>query len=68
MRSEKIIFKLTVHGCRGHAYQLQFRDDLAAGAWTGLGAPVAGADAPLIFTHAGGAAALRRFYRVEVQP
>jgi hypothetical protein len=59
-------FQLTIQGYAGHNYQLQYRDDLSAGMWQNVGALVAGANAPVTFTHAGGAAAAQRFYRVAV--
>ena len=34
--------------------------------WLNLGAPVAGANASITFTRAGGATASQRFYRVAV--
>lgn len=61
-------FTATMQGYAGHTYQLQYRDDLASGAWQNGGSPVAGAGAPITFRHAGGAIAARRFYRVLVDP
>jgi hypothetical protein len=60
--------KITMQGYVGHTYQLQFRDDLTSGNWTDIGTPVAGADAPITFTHAGGGIGQRRFYRAVVVP
>ena len=57
---------VTIQGYPGHNYQLQYRDDLLNGDWASLGVPVAGTNAPIIFTHSGGAAAQQRFYRVAV--
>jgi hypothetical protein len=59
-------FQVTIQGYTGHNYQLQYRDDLPGGSWTSIGAPVAGANAPIVLTHPGGATALQRFYRVAV--
>jgi hypothetical protein len=59
-------FKVKIQGYRGHNYQLQYRDDLPGGTWTNIGAPVAGADALITFTHTSGATAQQRFYRVAV--
>jgi hypothetical protein len=59
-------FQVTIQGYAEHTYQLQYRDDLLSGAWHSVGAPVAGTNAPITFTHAGGATATQRFYRVAV--
>jgi len=59
-------FEVTIQGYTGHGYQLQYCDDLTSGAWESIGPPVAGADAPITLTHAGGATAQQRFYRVAV--
>jgi hypothetical protein len=61
-------FLLTIHGYVGHQYQFQSSEDLTPGSWQNIGAPVAGADAPIEFIHSGGAPAERRFYRVSVSP
>jgi pectate lyase len=65
---EGVDFVVTIQGYPGHNYQLQHRADLNAGAWQDLGAPVAGANAPILFTHSGGATARSGFYRVTVNP
>ena len=59
-------FQVTMQGYIGHNYQLQYRNDLPGETWTSIGVPVAGANAPLVLAHAGGATAQRRFYRVAV--
>ena len=59
-------FKVKIQGYRGHNYQLQYRDDLPGGSWANIGAPVAGANALITFTHPNGATARQRFYRVAV--
>ena len=59
-------FQVTIQGYTGHNYQLQYRDDLPGGSWTSIGAPVAGANAPIVLIHSGGATAQRRFYRVAI--
>jgi hypothetical protein len=61
-------FSLSMHGYSGHAYQLQYCDNLGAGGWQNVGSPVNGADAAITLTHPGGVAAGRRFYRVSVSP
>ncbi len=61
-------FILTLQGYPGHNYQLQLSPDLQTGSWQNLGAPVPGNNAPIPFTVLGGAAADRRFYRVQVTP
>ena len=63
-------FELTLHGYRGHRYQLQHRADLAAGEWLAIGPPRAGEDAAITFAHEQpeGTSAPRRFYRVVVDP
>lgn len=61
-------FSLSMHGYSGHAYQLQYRDDLCAGSWQNVGIPVNGADAVFTLTHSGGVAGGKRFYRVSVSP
>jgi len=59
-------FEATIQGHRGHAYQLQVRNEPASGTWQNVGAPVAGEGAPIILTHEGGATADARLYRVAV--
>jgi hypothetical protein len=59
-------FEVMIQGYTGHNYQLQYRDDLLSGTWANISAPVTGANAPIILTHAGGATAQQRFYRVAV--
>jgi len=59
-------FQVTIQGYAGHNYQLQCRDDLVSGMWQNLGTSVAGANAPILFTHSSGATAQQRFYRVTV--
>jgi hypothetical protein len=57
---------VTLQGYAGHQYQLQYREGLTSGAWQDVGAPVAGADAPIVFNHMDGAGSLQRLYRVVV--
>ena len=59
-------FQVTIQGYTGHNYQLQYRDEIATGTWQNVGSPVAGADAPITFTHTNGAAGDQRFYQVSV--
>ncbi len=59
-------FQVSIQGYTGHNYQLQYQDDLLSGTWTNTGVPIAGTNAPITLTHAGGAAAKQRFYRVAV--
>ena len=59
--------KVAIQGYTGHNYQLQYRDDLSGGTWASLGAPVAGANAPILLNHTAGVAAGQRFYRVAVE-
>lgn len=61
-------FNATIQGYTRHNYQLQYCDDLSGGSWQNAGAPVAGANAPINFTHSGGAIAQQKFYRVMVSP
>lgn len=61
-------FEATIQGYAGHHYQLQFRDDLPAGAWTNTGPPVAGSGSLITLIHTGGATAPQRLYRVAVDP
>ena len=58
--------QVKIQGYRGHAYQLQCRDDLSSGTWQNIGIPVGGADALITLTHTNGASAQQRFYRVAV--
>lgn len=59
-------FNATIQGYVGHNYQLQYRDELTTGSWQNVGVPVAGAGAPINFTHTGGATATQRLYRIAV--
>jgi hypothetical protein len=61
-------FTTTIQGYTKHNYQLQYRDDLGSGSWQNVGLAVTGANAPINFTHANGATASQRFYRVAVNP
>jgi hypothetical protein len=61
-------FNATIQGYHQHSYQLQYCDDLASNNWQNVGAAVAGANAPIIFSHSGGAGAQHRYYRVAVNP
>jgi hypothetical protein len=61
-------FTATIQGYAGHNYQLQYRDDLASGAWQNVGAAVPGASAPIVFGHPGGGVGPQRYYRVAVNP
>ncbi|MES2921815.1 MAG: thrombospondin type 3 repeat-containing protein [Verrucomicrobiota bacterium] len=61
-------FIVTVQGYSGHNYQLQHRASLEIGVWQDIAAPVAGADAPINFTHPSGITAGRGFYRIAVSP
>jgi hypothetical protein len=58
--------KVKIQGYAGHGYQLQYRDSLSGGAWSNVGAAVAGTNAPIVLTHSGGLVAEQRFYRVAV--
>jgi hypothetical protein len=58
--------QVTIQGYTDHNYQLQYRDSLLDGTWQNIGVPVAGANAPITLTHADGATAQQRFYRVMV--
>ena len=66
LRSKK--FNVTIHGYRGHNYQLQWAGSLSSGVWQNVGAPSAGADAPISFTQPPEAGAAARFYRIMVSP
>jgi hypothetical protein len=57
---------VAIQGYTGHSYQLQYRDSLSNGTWQNVGVSVAGANAPIVLTHTGGATAQQRFYRVAV--
>jgi hypothetical protein len=59
-------FTATLQGYAGHNYQLQYRDALNGGTWQNVGTAIAGANAPIIFTHPDGAAGQQRYYRVSV--
>lgn len=61
-------FSATIQGYHQHNYQLQYCDDLASANWQNIGTPVAGANAPINFSHTGGAGAQQRYYRVAVNP
>ena len=61
-------FTASIQGYTKHSYQLQYCDNLATGSWQNVGSTVAGANAPINFTHSGGATATQRFYRVVVNP
>jgi hypothetical protein len=58
--------QVAIQGYTGHSYQLQYRDSLSNGTWQNVGVSVAGANAPIVLTHTGGATAQQRFYRVAV--
>ncbi len=67
--SAKIVgtdFVVTIHGYPGHDYQFQHRADLETGSWQNAGAPVAGADAPIQFSHPRDSGSAKGFYRVSV--
>ena len=51
----------------GQSYQLEFKDDLASGAWTALGAPYLGTGVPFVFTN-DTTLATQRFYRLRMLP
>jgi hypothetical protein len=57
---------VTIEGYTSHNYQLQTRDGLTSGSWQDVGSPVAGADAPIVFTHTNGAGSQQHLYRVRV--
>jgi hypothetical protein len=59
-------FQVSIQGYTGHNYQLQSRENLLSGTWLDIGAPVAGTNGPITFTHTSGATAGQRFYRVAV--
>jgi hypothetical protein len=61
-------FTATIQGYTKHNYQLQHCDDLTTASWQNVGAPVAGANSPINFTHSGGATVNHRFYQVLVNP
>ena len=54
-------------GYAGHSYQLQTSESLT-GAWTNVGAPVAGAGTTIEWSVTGGGTGERRFFRVAVTP
>jgi endoglucanase len=51
----------------GHAYQLQYRDDLASGSWQNYGSAQAGTGGDLTLTMPVDSLTARRFYRVLIQ-
>lgn len=61
-------YQVTLQGYVGHNYQLEYRNALGIAPWVSVGTPVAGAGAPILLTHLGGAVAQQRFYRVAVNP
>ncbi|MES2920148.1 MAG: immunoglobulin domain-containing protein [Verrucomicrobiota bacterium] len=61
-------FLITMQGYVGHNYQLQSTDNLAPASWQNLGSAVAGANAPITFTHTNGVSTNAKFYRVKVDP
>lgn len=61
-------FNATIQGYHQHNYQLQSCDNLASNNWQNIGAAVAGANAPINFSHTGGTAVQQRYYRVAVNP
>ena len=61
-------FTATIQGYAGHNYQLQYRDDLASGAWQNVGSSVVGSGVPINFLHSGGGVGGQKFYRVAVNP
>ena len=54
-------------GAAGLTYQVEYKDDLAAPAWTVLGSPVTGTGAELSFT-SDFTQSSRRFYRLKIVP
>lgn len=49
------------------AYEgFEYTPNTTSGSWQNVGSPVAGADAPIIFTHTNGAGSQQRLYRVRV--
>ena len=54
-------------GMSGFTYQLEYKDDLAAPAWTRSGAPVTGTDATITFTN-DLSQSFQRFYRLTIIP
>lgn len=61
-------FTASIHGYDKHSYQLQYCDALGSTNWHDVGAPVGGANAPISFSHPGGAASQQLYYRVAVDP
>jgi fibronectin type 3 domain-containing protein/regulation of enolase protein 1 (concanavalin A-like superfamily) len=49
-----------------HTYQLQYRDDLAAGTWQNYGPPVAGTGGSIMLSMPMGG--VQRFFRILIQP
>jgi hypothetical protein len=54
-------------GVPGAVYQVEYKDDLRASAWTALGPPITGAGAVLGFTN-GLSLSAHRFYRLSILP
>ncbi len=54
-------------GMSGFTYQLEYKDELAAPAWTALGAPVIGTGATITFTN-DLSQSFQRFYRLTIVP
>jgi hypothetical protein len=54
-------------GVGGQSYQIEYKDDLAASAWTPLGNPIPGSGATLTFS-AGFSQSSHRFYRLRILP
>ena len=54
-------------GVAGQTYQMEFKDDLSAPAWTVLGSPLTGSGAELSFT-GDFTQSSRRFYRLKIVP
>jgi hypothetical protein len=52
-------------GVAGQTYQLEYKDDLAAPAWTPLGGPLTGTGGPLLTTNNFDAPA-QRFFRLRL--
>jgi hypothetical protein len=52
-------------GVAGQTYQVEYKDDLAAGTWTALGAPLSGSGATLTFS-SNFSQSSQRFFRLRV--
>ncbi len=65
VRASGINLFLNWPGAAGQTYQLEYTDDLAAPAWTPLGAPVTGTGATLATTNTAGLSA-HRFFRLRL--